>query len=98
MIDFGQIVDKVSNLFGDSNEFKDGVAGQIGELLGGQSFDASMLENLSVDQLGELLSQAGIDPSTIADGQLLETAQQLFADGGIENIDLSQWLGSDKTS
>ena len=93
MLDISQVVDKVAGLFADGGAVQDVLAGNLTELFGNANIDPTILENLSLEQLGETLAGAGIDVSALTEGQVSELAQQMSENGGLEGIDLGALLG-----
>ena len=93
MLDISNLVDKVGGLFTDGGAMQDVLAGNLTELFGNANIDPALLENLSLDQLGETPAGAGIDVSALTEGQLSELAQQMSENGGLEGIDLGALLG-----
>ena len=91
MFDFGQIIEKLTGLLGDSGSVKEFIGGNLSETLGNPNIDASMLENLNIDpsilenlpldQIPEFLANAGIDTAGLADGQIQEVIDRLTGSG-----------------
>lgn len=81
MFDFGQIIEKVTGLVGDAGSMQDAIGGNLTEILGNANIDPSLLENLSLDQAQEFLSNAGIDASALGDGQLAELLERFTGPG-----------------
>lgn len=89
MFDFGQIVEKVTGLLGDSSAVQNVIGGNISETLGNlnvdpsllENLDPSVLENLNLDQAQEFLTNSGIDPSALADGQMTDVIERLRGSG-----------------
>lgn len=94
MFDMSQIAEKISGLFEQSGVHAESLPGGLAELAQSANIDLSALESAPIEQLTTLLSQAGIDPTGLADSQIIETAQDLVQKGALENLDLSQLLNS----
>jgi hypothetical protein len=90
MLDFGQIVEKVSGLFEQDGSVGKLLQGNLSDLVQNANLDPSILETASLDQLAELLNQAGIDPTNLADGQIRETAQDLLQSGVLDRLDIGR--------
>lgn len=93
MFDFGQIVEKVTGLFGQGGAAQDLIGGNLTEMLGNANIDPALLETLQVDQLNEYLANAGIDPAALTEGQLGGIVQQVTENGGLDGLDVQGLLG-----
>ena len=81
MFNLDQIIEKVSGLFGEGGGVQELLGGNLAETLGNAGIDPSMIENLPLDQVREQLASAGIDVSSLTDGQVSEMVGK-FTGGG----------------
>jgi len=82
MFDFSNILEKMTGFIGDSGAMHETTGGHLTDILGNADIDPSLLENIPLDQVYELLASAGIDRSTLSEGQIAELLPQLTGSGG----------------
>lgn len=82
LLDFGQIIEKVTGFIGDKGGVQEVLGGNVAEALGNANIDPSFLENLPLDQVQTYLADAGIDPSALTDGTAGELLQKFSGSGG----------------
>ena len=92
MFDLGQIIDKATGLFGDGGAVQHRAGGNLAEMFASANIDASLLETLHFDQLNEMLTNSGIDPAALTEGQLGDIVRQFTENGGLEGSDFQSLL------
>lgn len=90
MFDLSQIVEKISGLFEPSGAIAENLTGGLAALIRKADDILSALENAPIERPSAVLFESGIDPTNLADGQIVQAAQDLVQPGSIESLDLIQ--------
>jgi len=91
MFDLSKLLDHATDMFKGG-----GLEGLIGTDLAGRlselGLDNTLLDGIQTEDIQSLLNNAGIDLMSLSDTQLSEIISSISENGGIENLDLSNFL------
>ena len=92
MLDVSDVMDRFSGWFGQGNAASDLVGGNLADMVNNAGLDPSLLENLSLDHVGQWLADAGIDPASLSQGQIAEIVRQVGEGAAVDGLDVSTIL------
>lgn len=99
MFDISELINKAQELVGGNAGDMTGVVaaltdagGPVAEGLANAGLDQSILENLPIGDLDQVLEEFGVDPAALSEGQLGELAQSVVDAGGVDALDISSLL------
>ncbi len=92
MLNLFDLFDRATDLFKD-NDLSQALGPDLAERLSQLGTNGFSLDSLQGEDIQTMLDNAGIDVSSLSDGQISEIITSVQENGGLEGIDLPALLG-----